>query len=189
MTTSRTFAAIDISEEARTQVAAYISRLRSEFKERRVGWERPEKLHITVKFFGDVESGKIAAIQERLERIASGHSAFTAELAGTGVFPNPRNPRVLWIGIQNDDESMTTLGREIEAASRELGLSPEQRRFSPHLTIARLRDPEKSRDLAETHLNSGFAAVRFEVGEIALYESKLQPSGSIYRVLSRFVLA
>lgn len=188
MTTWRLFAAIDISDEARARVASRIDRLRSEFRELRVGWERPEKLHITVKFFGDVDRRRIPGVQSRLDEIGSHTSLFTAKLAGTGIFPNVRKPHVLWIGIQNDEDAMTKLGREIEAASRELGFPPESRSFSPHLTIARITEPEKSRRLAEAHINSDFEAIRFEVGAITLYASKLQPTGSVYSVVSSHAL-
>lgn len=188
MAGKRIFAAIDVSNEVRRRVASYITQMRKEFGHVRVGWERPEKVHLTLKFYGDVGDSALEGIQRLLGDTVSRYARFTAELAGTGVFPNAQKPRTLWLGVQGDRRMSEQIGREIEGASRNLGFEAERRRFSPHLTIARIREPAKGRDLASAHIARGFAPIEFEIKELVLYESKLLSSGSVYSVLSRHEL-
>ena len=188
MAGKRIFAAIDISDEARGAVVAYVAKLRMDVADIRVGWEKPEKLHLTLKFFGDVDAARLLRLGTALDEVATAHKPFVAELAGTGVFPTARRPRVLWLGIQNDSGRIAKIGDEIERVSSRLGFPREKRPFSPHLTIARIREPEKGKRLAESYLQSRFASVEFSVNELVLYESVLKPAGSTYRVISRHKL-
>jgi 2'-5' RNA ligase len=188
MAGKRIFAAIDISDEARNAVAEYMEELGSGVANFRTGWEKPEKLHLTLKFFGAVDDARIPQIGTVLDEISAAHMPFVAELAETGVFPNSRKPRVLWLGIQNDSGKIAKIGNEIETAASRLGFTSEKRPFSPHLTIARIREPEKGKRLAEAHLQGRFGPIQFPVNELVLYESVLRSTGSIYRVVSRHAM-
>ncbi|MGD9589479.1 MAG: RNA 2',3'-cyclic phosphodiesterase [Pyrinomonadaceae bacterium] len=178
----RTFAAIDLSEEARRVAAGHLERLRRAFPGIRVGWERPEKLHFTLKFFGDVEDDLIPSLRSMIETVAGEAKVFEAILAGTGRFPPKGEPRILWLGAA-DNGNMRNLAERIESEASKLGFLKEKRRFTPHLTIARLREPFASHGLALAHLETAFEPVRFEVHGITLYESTLLPGGSVYRKL------
>lgn len=180
----RIFIAVDISETARQRAAEYIDDLRLEFSGLRVGWERPEKLHITLKFLGDVEDEKVAEVVESLNSSAGSSRCFEVELSGTGVFPSPSNPRILWLGLHDQDGKLSATANAVESGCALLGYKKEKREFSPHLTIARLREPHKAQQLAVRHLSNKFEPVSFEVSEIVIYESKLQPTGSIYSKLA-----
>lgn len=181
----RIFAAIDISDEARTQALNYIETLRGKFPELRVSWDKAEKLHITVKFFGDVENYRILLLSKTFEKVAGQFSPFNLRISKTGVFPSRRNPRVLWLGLQDENGSLSQINTFLESECEKQGFVREKRLFKPHLTIARLRQPEKSEDLIEKHLQTNFETAVFEVGEITIYESKLQPAGSVYSVVSK----
>jgi len=180
----RIFIAIDISEQARKAAAEHIEYLRNADRDVRVGWEKAEKLHITLKFLGDVDEPRIATLGVAIQQIASRFHPFKLELSDTGVFPNARQPRILWLGIVNTDDQLKTLAASIESACEKLGFAAEDRQFKPHLTIARVREPQKGRQLAAMHLNSDFGSVGFTVRKIVIYESKLGPAGSVYTPIS-----
>ena len=91
----RIFIAVDISDRARSAAAAYIETLRGEFRQVRVGWERAEKLHLTMKFLGACETRQLQELENIAARIAAEIPRFTIRIADTGVFPNARSPRVL----------------------------------------------------------------------------------------------
>jgi RNA 2',3'-cyclic 3'-phosphodiesterase len=183
----RIFIAVDISDEARQKTALYIDGLRREFPQLRVGWERSEKLHLTLKFLGDVNDQELAEVQEAVKKAASSHRAFRMSLGETGKFPPKGDPKILWIGA-DDGGKLTTVTSELDMLLRPLGFEPEKRRFSPHLTIARLREPRLSSELATKHLENEFEPVGFEVREILIYESKLLPKGSIYTQIAALPL-
>src|SRR4030095_12325418 len=94
----RVFAAIDISEEVREEVCTYIATLRSEFEQVPVKWEKPEKLHITVKFAGSVDDGQLKAFNEQIQAVTSTLAPFQLKIVGSGAFVKRRGPSVLWLG-------------------------------------------------------------------------------------------
>lgn len=180
----RIFIAADISEAARQKAAAYIDELRSAFPRLRVGWERPEKLHLTLKFLGEVNDGQLEEVRKLVSVVAEKNDRFRMTLGGTGRFPQKGDARILWLGV-NDQGRSAAVVAEIEDHLAELGFGKEKRPFRPHLTIARLREPRLSAELTARHLENDFEPVAFEVGEIVIYESKLQQSGSIYSAVTR----
>jgi len=183
----RVFIAIDISEQAREAAKLHIDDLRKAAVDVRVGWERPEKLHLTLKFLGNIDDLRINALVEQLSDLASKVQPFTVELIGAGCFPNARQPRILWIGTRDNGE-MASLAESVERCCQSLGFLPENRRFTAHLTVARIREPQKGQQLAALHMERGFESVAFEVRELVIYESKLTPKGSRYTRLSQHSL-
>lgn len=180
----RIFVAVDISDEARRETAAYIESLKREFSNVRVGWEKPEKLHLTLKFLGDTNENQLAELSEIVKRIAAETPKFELRIAETGVFPARRNARVLWIDVKDETGSLAKINRMLDAECEPLGFAAEKRNFKPHLTIARLKEPQKSRELIEKHLQKQFEPAGVEVAEIVICESRLQPAGSIYQKLT-----
>ena len=187
MTSKRIFIAVDISDEARCLAAEHIDKMRQHAKDVRVGWERPEKLHVTLKFLGNVDEAAIDDVVNAVAPIADIFSAFEMAIIGTGVFPNPRQPRVLWLGVQDEDD-LQGIAAKLDLELAKLGFEKEMRRFDPHLTIARIREPQKAKRLAEFHLHSRFESQAFAVHELVIYESVLRPTGSVYSVISRHAL-
>ncbi len=181
----RVFAAIDISDEARGKVTEYVEHLRGEFSNVRAGWERAEKLHLTLKFLGDIDSDELQNLTEAVEKTARQFSNFNLQISQTGVFPSKRNARILWLGIDDEAKNLRKINDILEIECEKKGFVKESRKFKAHLTIGRLREPNKSKELIDRHLNKTFAAVEFKVSEIVIYESRLQKSGSIYSVVSK----
>ncbi len=96
----RIFTAVDISDEARAKATDYIESLRGEFPQVRVGWEKAEKLHLTLKFFGEVDEKQLAKLTVAVEQTANQISDFNLKITETGVFPSKRNARILWLGVR-----------------------------------------------------------------------------------------
>ncbi len=184
----RIFTAIDISNEARARTTNYIENLRGEFSQIRVGWEKAEKLHLTLKFFGDVDEEQLAKLTVVVEETAKRLSDFKLRITETGVFPSKRNARILWLGVQGETENLQKLNEILETECEKTGFAREKRNFKAHLTIARLREPRKSKELVERHLENEFKAVEFQVSRIAIYESHLQKTGSIYEAIKNVKL-
>lgn len=188
----RIFTAIDISEQARQKVSNYIEALRKEFSILRVGWEKAEKLHLTLKFLGDCDERQLRVLEKAAENTAKtffeseNTAKFKIQISDTGVFPSKRNARILWLGLYDQAGNLAKINKILETESEKEGFEKEKRSFKPHLTIARIREPHKSGNLVEKHLENEFEPVEFEVSEIVIYESKLQPTGSIYRKLKTF---
>jgi RNA 2',3'-cyclic 3'-phosphodiesterase len=181
----RIFTAVDISAEARRKASAYIENLRRQFPELRAGWDKPEKLHLTLKFLGETSDEQLAQLTKAVDAAAREISNFKLRIEDTGVFPNPRKARVLWLGVKDEKGSLRKLNEALENECERQDLAREKRDFKAHLTIARLREPEKSKNLIEAHLRETFAAVEFEVSEIVIYQSELSPQGSRYTVVSK----
>ena len=188
MSGKRLFIAVDISDETRQAVAKYIDELRVKFRDVRVGWERPEKLHLTLKFLGDVEEANIEAVGRVVSEVAKRQEPFTATMSGCGIFPNPGEPRILWIGVEDGTREMARIAGDIDNAVAPLGFPREKRSYNPHLTIGRVREPRKGCDLAAEHIAHGFEPVEFSVPHLTLYESVLSPQGSAYAVVAKAAL-
>lgn len=184
----RLFTAVDISAEARQLAANYADALKRSHPDARVSWTRPGNLHLTIKFLGDVEEDRIAGIIDSLHRVVVGTPSFEIGIAGTGVFPSARNPTVLWLGVHDLSGQLRRISKIIEDALAGLRFPKEDREFSPHLTIGRIRDSRNGRDIAEAHCMDTFDPVKFLVGELVLYSSKLCSSGSEYTAIARFKL-
>ena len=181
----RIFVAINISNEARDKTSKYIEKLRREFPSLRIGWDKPEKLHLTLKFLGEIDERQLNDLTGAVARIAKQFSNASLQIAGTGVFPSKRNARILWLGVREIKGSLQNLNEILENECEKAGFAKEKRSFKAHLTIARLREPANSKELIERHLTESFESGAFEVSELVIYESKLQKSGSIYSIVSK----
>lgn len=181
----RIFAAIDISDAARHRAADYIEGLREEFSGLRVGWERAEKLHLTLKFLGDLDDDRLQNLVAATEETARQVSPFNLRIFQTGVFPAKRNARILWLGLRGETEKLHELRAVFENECAARGLAKDARDFKAHLTVGRLREPQKSSELIERHLAEEFESAEFVAPEIVIYESRLQKTGSIYSVVSK----
>src|SRR5213083_1189211 len=141
----RLFIAVNISEQARVFVANYIDTLRERFPESRVKWEQPQKLHLTIKFLGDVDEDRVDEIAFALKGVANEFKQFRVPLGGTGVFPAARRPKIIWLGVIDEQNKLVTLSRSIDKACSQLGFESEARPFRPHLSIGRIRDSRTAR--------------------------------------------
>ena len=149
---------------------------------------RPEGVHLTLKFLGDVPADRVGAIGDAVGKSAARHPPFALSLSGVGAFPSGRAPRVLWAGIAGDLDRLAALQASVDACLAELGFPRERRAFNPHLTLARLRDSasreERSRAFEVLRAAQSGGESSFEVDGVALFQSTLGHGGAVYRRLT-----
>jgi len=185
----RVFVAIEIPAEIRKRIAQHIARLRDEVPEVRATWSREENLHLTLKFLGNIPATRVEALSRAAEQSTRNLHPFELRVAGCGSFPPRGTPRVLWIGIDDQQSLLDRLYGALEDNCAEEGFGRERRPFNPHLTIARIRRPLGARSLAELHNQTGFERMAFAVEELRVIRSELSSEGSRYTVLSSHRLA
>ena len=170
-------------------MSRHIDALRSQPTNSRIGWERPEKLHITLKFLGETDGAMVSKLVTRLEDCGGDHRELKLRLFRPGVFPSRSRPRVLWIGVDGDTDRLAEIHNDIETVCEEFGIERDKRRFKPHLTIGRVRHGGADPTLVERHLKAEVEPVEFNVSAIVVYESRLHPTGSVYSVIGRAALS
>lgn len=151
-------------------------------------WVRKENLHITLKFLGTTEEAQIAAITDVLQEVSLKYKSFEIAYEETGGFPNIRRPKVIWIGIR-DKSALIEIGSEIEEKLEKLGFPKESRKFSPHLTVARVKEAKNYSSL-EKKLKE-LEKIEFgtmTANSIALMKSDLEQSGAKYSIIEEFRL-
>jgi 2'-5' RNA ligase len=174
----RTFICIEIPDSIKERITKLQDTLRQ--IEAQISWTRPSNIHLTLKFLGNVEVSRIERVSKALERAANRIAQFEVDVSGAGCFPSARNPRVLWIGFSNLPEPLQKLYANIEDELAREGFEREKRKFSPHLTIGRVRTPHNSASLAEALIAAGFESETFKATQVILMRSDLKPTGSVY---------
>jgi len=182
----RLFVAVELGPEIQGRLVAVQDALRACTA---VRWVRPENLHLTLRFLGEVPQERTLQIREALEQVARHHSPLEIVLEGVGAFPGLRRPRVLWVGVSAGQEALGRIARHLDRALEALGFRPEGRGFVGHVTLGRVAQPGAARLLehaigAFTSDPLGFG----QVSEICLFRSRLHPIGPMYSVLQRFAL-
>lgn len=173
----RAFLAVEPSDAVRQAIGRLLHRLKD--LPGRVSWVRPENVHLTLRFLGDVDRLFVHTYIERIAPDIAEFIPFTARIRGLGAFPNPRRPSVIWVGLETDGDALHRLQQVAENAARSLGLEPEMRRFVPHLTLGRIRRAVPGLDLRDVVLKEqGFDGGAFEIGSVALFSSELSPQGA-----------
>ncbi len=178
----RSFIAIEISSSVREKIAYLQDDLKK--YEERISWTKPDNLHLTLKFLGDVEESQIQLVGESLTTATKGFRPFSFFVKELGAFPNLRRPRVLWLGIENPTGELSKIYSEIEQQLNELGFSKGKKRFNPHLTIGRVKSAV-SDEFIEGFKSAGFEAQEIEIEQIILMRSELHPKGAIYTPLEK----
>jgi 2'-5' RNA ligase len=181
----RVFCAFELPESLRSRIQSHVQKVREAVTDAAASWSRPENIHLTMKFFGNVDQAKALVISDVLARVAKEFSAVGIAVGGTGVFPRPSRPQVLWIGIDDRTGALAKLQKRLEDECAREGFPKEDRAFRPHLTIARIRNPHNANRLAEAHLKLEFASVEVSLSELVLFRSELSPKGSKYTPISR----
>jgi RNA 2',3'-cyclic 3'-phosphodiesterase len=183
MTTWRVFCAVELPEDVRAQLQEHIAGLRKEVPDAAASWSRVENIHLTLKFFGNVALDSIPKISAAATRTTEQFSKFQIGIGNTGVFPRPSRAQVLWIGVNDPSGKLTALQKRFEEECA-ADFEKENRAYRPHLTIARLRKPEGSRQLADTHLNMNFPTIEVPLHELTVFRSELSSKGSRYTAIS-----
>lgn len=184
----RTFIALDINDDVRAAIKSCAADLQRDVPDRAVRWVKPESIHLTLKFLGDVYEKTVPDIKAGLEAAAAQVRPFRMNVAELGCFPNERRPRVIWVGVQEGSGALKALFDALEKQMSDLGFDPERRKFHPHLTLGRVR---RSASRSEVHevarvLQSDrigpLGAV--DCSQVHLYQSDLRPSGAVYSRLA-----
>jgi RNA 2',3'-cyclic 3'-phosphodiesterase len=183
----RTFIAIPLPDECRTLLDRMQQKLRSYGAD--VRWVAIPSIHLTLKFLGEVDPAIIPSLSESLERDTHSQCSFPLRLYGLGCFPNQKNPRVIWCGIDGETTKLSQLQQQVEITCARFGFAPENRDFRPHLTLGRVNGKRNLQPLIEcikigTDLESSFKADRFTI-----YKSTLKPQGAAYSILETIELS
>jgi 2'-5' RNA ligase len=183
----RSFVAIELPEEVRSGLRQLKAELKSAGHDF-VKWVAPEGIHLTLKFLGNISAQKVAEITRVMEEASQGLAPFQLNISGLGAFPNLRQPRVLWLGVGGEADKLVALQQRIDTGLVPLGFAQEMRAFSPHLTLARLRErtsPQDRRDFGELVMKTP-VEVNYKVGvdSVSLMRSQLLPSGAVYSRLA-----
>ncbi len=188
----RAFIAVNIPVELKQNLQEEIDRLRVLIRGESVRWVRPEGIHLTLKFLNEISNSSLGEIRQTLEREIEKHPPCTLRVGGFGCFPNRRKPRVLWIGITEDEGTLAQVQSSIHEKLVPLGFEKEGRPFHPHLTLGRVRRNVSRSDLTQLQDAVNEFVVgqigQFEVREIHLIESILKPSGAEYFPLGEYTL-
>ncbi len=184
MSTLRLFTAVFLPADVARAVDRALAPLRDAIDAR---WVPRDKLHITLRFFGAVDAGRVDAMKAALLHTASDFGPFTLRVRGAGAFPAPSRARVLWVGVDDDNGALAALASAVERTAVQLGFSPEKRAFRPHVTVARarrrpIRLPPSF--IRETTIDSP----PFSVDHFDLVRSNLDRAGARYTAVARFSL-
>ena len=186
----RTFIAINLNQDIKRSLFQFIGELKKCSSERRgIRWVRPGGMHLTLKFLGDIDEGKVPQIENILKRISEKYKPISLRINGTGYFPpKSKTPKVLWVAIE-EVEDLKRLQSDVEEAMESLGFPKERRTFHPHLTLGRVKaisDIKETLHFLEKHRDKNFGEM--EVKKITFFRSVLKPTGAEYSVLSEFEL-
>jgi 2'-5' RNA ligase len=185
----RTFLAIDVGEAIRDNLVALQDTLTVESPD--VKWVEPDNLHVTLLFLGEVDTRELHDICRATQNAIAETPAFAMSIEGAGCFPNPRRPRILWVGVGKGSEEVSAIHDAIEIPLLDLGCyRREARAYTPHVTLGRNRSERPDELLARALTkHQGWKAGEVMVREVRVMSSELTPDGPIYTVLSRAKLA
>lgn len=177
----RAFICFEIDRQMAASLGSLIAEAR-QFGER-ISWAQPEKIHLTLKFLGDVDSQQIEQITQILSNIAADKRGFEIAFDRLGAFPDFHRPRIFWVGASELPPVLTALVAELETTLSTLGFQKEKRAYTPHLTLGRVKGapcPETAAFLKDFQLERQSV----HCSEIVLMQSDLQPSGAVYTPLA-----
>ncbi len=150
----------------------------------RIRWTRPENVHLTLKFLGDVREELLDDIRAVLEEVCASHAPFKVALAGLGAFPSARRARILWASVGEGSGRLRSLATGLDTGLTSSGFEHERRPYTPHLTLGRVRGNPASLQLTPGSIDS-----KFMIGSIELVESMLTPEGSVYKTQGTLALS
>jgi 2'-5' RNA ligase len=184
----RCFIAIDIDDSNRAALGDLQQQLKSEvdIKKSDVKWVKPENIHLTLKFLGEITDEQVVDVCNIVEEVAGRHSRFELDIESVGHFGG-KSARVLWVGTGKSSENLLKLQEDVEQQLASAGWPPENRAYSGHLTLCRVRNPKagiKLAQVAEQYRN--FKVGVIPADSVSVYQSQLTPAGPIYTVLGNY---
>ncbi len=183
----RCFIALEISQKNRDEFSRITAILKASGAA--VKWVAPKKIHLTLKFLGDVPKNKISAVTDKLKNIAAATPSFCITPAGIGVFPGWSRPRAVWVGVGPGDAAVKNLAAQVENAMKKEGFKKSDNPFSPHFTLGRIKTAKKTFLIKKAANAITVTPIPVRISEIILFKSDLTPTGAIYTPLSRHPLS
>lgn len=186
----RVFIAIELSE--RTQ--GFLNRLQEQLKnsQAEVTWVKPQNIHLTLQFLGEIDDKKVSQVIGLLDNVVADKNAFYIRLSGIGAFPKISFPRIIWVGIDKGDIETKQIAKDLEEDAAKIGIFKENKPFSSHITIGRVRSALNRNALVKNldNLVNNFLkdAPESPVNKITLFKSTLTPKGPIYEVIKEAYL-
>ena len=180
----RAFIAIPLPDEIIVTLAEIVKDLKSCLP--KVSWVKPDNIHLTIKFLGNISEEKVLKIRQIMEKSCLGIAPFFLFGSGLSVFPNIKRARVIWVGVKGDVSLLKTIHYTLDEGLKSLGFVKEDRSFTPHLTLGRIKKIINERvliDVIKKYKN--FSTSSFKVKEIVLFKSELHPKGAVYTPLER----
>lgn len=183
----RAFIAIELPEAVRRQLGALCVRLRQTGS--KASWVQPDRMHLTLRFLGEVSEEGTAAIAASMTDVCRDIRPFMLTCERLGAFPNLRKPSVIWVGVTPLEPDLARIQSAAETGARACGLLPETKPFHPHVTLARIRNPKEVSALTrQVEVESAFRADAFDVSHVSLFSSELLPRGPVYTRIRDFPL-
>ncbi len=188
----RTFVAIEVSQEIKDILGRIESHLK--YSGADVKWVKPDNIHLTLKFLGEISAEKTEEIKLRIDSVTASFKSFDLGIKDIGAFPEIDSPRVIWAGLDKGAADTAALAGHIDESLSRIGFAKDRRPFSPHLTIGRVRSPlnraKLSEKISSTAANFQLSSVTpHRVSSVILFRSTLTPQGSVYTKLHESPLA
>lgn len=177
----RTFVGVDLPNKVKQTAIELQTTVYA--KPRVVKWIKAANIHLTLKFIGPTPEEEVPKIKGAVAEAVAGHQDISLEVRGTGVFPKKERPRVLWLGVDGEVEKLQKLVKDINVSLHRLGYPAEQSQYAPHITIGRVRYPQKVTPDVSHFLNSEYDSIGVHVQKVTFFQSDLVPGGPIYSVL------
>lgn len=186
----RLFIAVNLPDNVQAALAHTQKDLQRELVSPALRWTRPENTHLTLLFLGEIAEGHVAKVAEKLRAACEDFNSFELEISGVGCFPNMRRPRVLWLGLSGDLDSLQAVNAQVMKHCGAFAERRDDKPFHPHLTLARIKFEDKSvaRDLNKTLSKLRIDAARWRVESVELMRSELLPSGAEYSIMESAAL-
>lgn len=183
----RLFLSVDLPDSLATAVADVQERLADAAG---MTFVDPGQAHVTMKFLGEVDEDRVPAVEDAVETAIddAGVEPFEATLEGIGVFPNLDYISVVWVGVESGSDELTRLAAAIERETTAIGFDPEDHEFTPHVTVARMKDARGKRHVQKVVRGDPPTLGSFRVEQVRLKESTLSSDGSTYETVTRFGL-
>ena len=185
MSARRLFLALHLPATAQAELRSLVHALRREAPG--VKWVKPEQLHVTLRFLGDVEDDQCNELIDAMNR-ATDVAPFSFNLVGLGAFPNRRQPRVVWTGVGEGRDQLVALAAHVENVVKSSGMPPGVRPFAPHLTLGRVKEPADFTALWQAADQMNFTGKPVHAVDVRLVWSTLTPTGAVYRDVESFPL-
>ena len=187
----RSFIAIELPAEMKSRLKEFQAHLKMP-RHTFVRWVSPETIHLTLKFLGNITPGQVEQLKSMLQAITREHSPFELHTARAGCFPNLKKVRVFWLSLEGDIAKLISLYKAIDEASGKMGFASENRPYTAHLTLARIKEEcttSQRWEFSELIKDALFEPeYTIDVRSVSLMRSKLTPGGAVYTRLGEFAL-